>query len=104
MSFSSLTLRFVPTLRLPVSFPPIPTSMFDRVEDDLRSAADDKGEKVMIFSRRSAPLAERLPADRRFCKFGIGAPSAPIVELTPGMRTRSKKPFRIAGNPSFQTG
>ena len=26
------------------------------------------------------------------------------LKLTPGMKTRSKKPFRIAGNPSFQTG
>src|ERR1700724_1358906 len=41
---------------------------------------------------------------RSFCKFGTAAPSGSIVKLTPGMKTRSKKPFRIAGNPSFQTG
>lgn len=37
-------------------------------------------------------------------KFVFNAPSASTVKLTPGMKTRSKKPLRIAGNPSFQTG
>ena len=36
---------------------------------------------------------------RSFCRFGTAAPPGSIVKLTPGMKTRSKKPFRIAGNP-----
>jgi len=51
-------------------------------------------------------ISERVKAAifRSFCKFVTSAPSGPTVKLTPGMKTRSKKPFRIAGKPSLQTG